>query len=426
VVAKYGDGKFVRIPKGRTVAVIQNAFEQMENIITGDDEADWKAFGELALNNLAPNNPLENNIFAPIKQVLENKTWYGEDLVPTRLQDLPAAEQYDESTDAISKWLGEKLNVSPYKLNYLLNQYSGGVGDVVLPMLTPEAESGDNSLLGNIVAPMKDKFTTDSVMNNQNVSDFYELKDQLTVNANASNATDEDILKSKYINSINATLGNLYKQKREIQNSNLSDAEKYAKVKEIQSQINAIAKESLNTYGNVSIQGNYATIGSYGYLKKKNSDGEWQWTKITDKQAQKQDTVTNALGITPSTYWSDREEFNFAYEESEKYAIANSVGGYDSYKTYMSDMRDIEADKDADGDSIRGSRRDKVLDYIFRLDLDWGQQCILIKNAYPADDSYNYDIVDYLNEREDISYEDMEKILTELGFTVKSDGTIEW
>ena len=187
IVGKYDDGKFIRIPKGRTVAVIQDAIKQVSDMATGNDEEDLKSFLQLVVTNLAPANPIENNILAPIVQVKENKTWYGDDLVPTRLQDLPASEQYDESTDSISRWLGEQLDISPVKINYLLDQYSGGVGDVVLPMLTPEAESGDNSTLGNMIAPLKKKFTVDSVMNNQNVSDFYDTSDELTTNAKKHN-----------------------------------------------------------------------------------------------------------------------------------------------------------------------------------------------------------------------------------------------
>jgi hypothetical protein len=211
----------------------------MENLVTGNDEVDLRTFGELVLSNLAPNNPLENNLIAPITQALGNKTWYGEDLVPTRLQDLPAAEQFDETTDSISKWLGEKagaigLDISPYKINYVLDQYSGAVGDMLLPMITPEAERGNDTIAGNLIAPITDKFTTDSVMKNQNVSDFYDKKDELTMNAKASGATEEDALMNKYMNSINSELSELYAEKRKIQNSDLSNAEKYEAVREIQ------------------------------------------------------------------------------------------------------------------------------------------------------------------------------------------------
>jgi len=429
IVAKTEDGKFIRIPKGRAVAVIQEAFEQIGNAITGDDEVDFANFFELVMNNIAPNNPIENNILAPIMQVANNKAWYGGDLVPTRLQDLPEAEQFDESTDELSKWLGEKLNFSPYKINYLLNQYSGGLGDVVLPMLTPEAESGDNSIEGNLLAPLKDKFTTDSVMNNQNVSDFYDKVDELTVNANSSKATDEDILKQKYMNSINSELGELYQQKREIQNSSLPDDVKYERVRNIQEQINSLARESLNTYEDVRIQGKYATVGDTHfrwYEPGEESSAEAGWQKISGKQLEKQEEVTNGLGISASEYWSNKEEYDYAYEYPENYAVAKAVGGYNAYKTYTSELYDIKADKDENGKSISGSRKEKVADYINNLDIDYYEKIILFKNEYNADDTYNYEIIDYLNGREDISYAEMESILKKLGFTVTSDGTIRW
>ena len=475
VVAKYGDGKFVRIPKGRALAVIQDAFKQMENRVTGNDEVDFGAWAELFLNNLAPSNPLENNIIAPIVQSLNNTTWYGEDLVPSRLQDLPAGEQSDETTDSISKWLGEKLNISPYKINYVLDQYSGGVGDMILPMITPESERGNNTLAGNLIAPISDKFTTDSVLKNQNVSDFYDTKDKLTVNANASGATDEDALMSKYMNSINADLSELYKQKREIQNSSLSDAEKYEAVREIQKQIDALAEEGLNTYQDISFEDDYREGGEYARIGDKvftkNEEGEWSklsdeqltkyevtkaagdasyatdgenhyrwyvpgedagedaeegWRKVTKDELKRQKEVTSGLDISPEEYWSNKEEYSYAYDYPENYAVARAVGGYESFKSYNEALYDIKADKDASGNSITGSRKEKVADYLNNLDADYYTKIILFKNEYNADDRYNNEIIEYLNGREDISYQDMETILKKLGFEVDSNGNISW
>lgn len=475
VVGKYDDGKFIRIPKGRTVAVIQNAFEQMGNLITGDDEVDLGTFLELAISNLAPNNPLDNNIIAPIMQVANNKTWYGEDLIPTRLQDLPAAEQYDESTDEFSKWLGGLIDYSPYKINYLLDQYGGGLADMLLPPLTPEAENGDSSILGTITAPFRDKFTTDSVMNNQNVSDFYDLKDELTVNANGMRATDEDKLKAKYMNSISSELAKLYQQKREIQNGSWSDERKYEAVRDIQQQIVDLMKEGMSSYGNISYEddyrggGEYARVGNRVY--KRDENGEWsklsddqltkyevtraagdaayatdgenhyrwyvpgedasedakpEWRKITADQLEKQEEVTGGLGISPEDYWENKDEYDYAYDHPENYAVAKAVGGYKAYKTYTSELYDIKADKDEYGKSISGSRKEKVLDYINGLDIPYEEKLILFKSEYNADDTYNYEIIDYLNGNEDISYDDMVAILKKLGFNVDSKGNITW
>lgn len=466
IVAKTENGKFVRIPKGRVVAVIQSAFEQMKNLITGDDEVDMARFGQLLVENIAPNNPLDNNVLAPIGQAISNKTWYGGDLVPQRLQDMPTAEQYDETTDSISKWLGEKTDLSPYKINYVLDQYSGGIGDSLLPYLTPESD-------GNILAPFADKFTTDSTMKNQYVSDFYDTVDELVKNSNSMNATEEDTLKSKYMNSISSEIGELYAEKREIQNSNLSDKAKDAAVREIQRQIDDLAKESLDKYSTIDYQtardGEYANIGNRYF--KKNDKGEWVkldddavtkykvtsavgdapyatdgenhfrwyepsedagedaeagWRRVTDKELERQNEVTSGLRITPEEYWGNKEEYSYAYDYPGKYAVSKAVGGYKAYKSYSSELYDIKADKDEDGKSISGSRKEKVIDWINNLDADYGTKIILFKSEYNADDTYNYEIIDYLNSRDDISYSDMETILKELGFTVDSEGNIYW
>jgi hypothetical protein len=93
---------------------------------------------------------------------------------------------------------------------------------------------------------------------------------------------------------------------------------------------------------------------------------------------------------------------------------------------YSSDLYDIKADKDTKGKSISGSRKKKVIEYINGLDADIGEKMILFKSEYNADDTYNYEIIDYLNNIADISYEDMETILKELGFKVDSKGNVTW
>jgi hypothetical protein len=180
---KFGDGTWVRLPKGRTNEVVEEAIRNVVLSSTGDDKADWDEFWKLCLENLAPNNPFTDNLLAPVIEVSTNTSWYGEDIVPYRLRvthdengnerEVLPADQFDEKTDAFSVWLGEQLDYSPKKINYLLNSYSGVIGDVLLPMGTPKAESPDDTLLGKLVAPLKDKFTTDAVLNHRVTGDFY-------------------------------------------------------------------------------------------------------------------------------------------------------------------------------------------------------------------------------------------------------------
>ena len=121
-----------------------------------------------------------------------------------------------------------------------------------------------------------------------------------------------------------------------------------------------------------------------------------------------------------------KEAYNWAFKNPEKRVVAKAVADdFVQYRKYASDLYDIKADKDSDGKTISGSRKDKVLDYINGLDADYGEKIILFKSEYPSDDTYNYEIIDYLNSRDDISYDEMNTILKELGFTVNGNN-ITW
>lgn len=231
---------------------------------------------------------------------------------------------------------------------------------------------------------------------------------------------------------MNSDLSDLYKLKREIQNSDLPEAEKFARVRELQKQINALAEGSLAKYGDVDISGDYATVGDLQfrwYEPGEDSNAEPGWKKLTEDQIAKQDAVTSGLGISPSEYWGSKAEYDYAYENPGKYALSQAVGGYDSYKVYRKELGDITSDKDKNGKAIADSRKAKVVDYINNLDAEYGKKIILYVsefNSKESRDMYGYEIVDYLNSRSDISYSQMEAILIELGFTVSADGRIIW
>lgn len=246
---KKSDGNFVRIPKGRVLSVIGMTARRTVEATKGNEEAFDNWWSEV-VSQMAPNNPLEDNITAPIKAVNDNKTWYGTNIVSSRLQKELPKNQYDETTDEFSKWLGEKINVSPKKINYLIDQYSGGIGDIVLPKITPQAKD-------NII---QDKFTANSTLKNKNPGKFYELLEETTQLANDVEPVESDVLKAKYLNSVNSDMSKLYKEKRTIQMSDMTQEAKKEAVEEIQSKINSLAEQGINESNNVTTNSNYATV----------------------------------------------------------------------------------------------------------------------------------------------------------------------
>ena len=102
---KTNDGEFVRIPKGRMVSIFGSAGRRVLELMDGEEDA-FEGYLSNAFSQVGVQNPLNNNIFAPLMQAINNETWYGTDLVPSRLQDKPAEEQFDETTDKLSIKLG--------------------------------------------------------------------------------------------------------------------------------------------------------------------------------------------------------------------------------------------------------------------------------------------------------------------------------
>ena len=123
----------------------------------------------------------------------------------------------------------------------------------------------------------------------------------------------------------------------------------------------------------------------------------------------------------------NRDAYNWYYENPDNLVMAKAVSNdLITYRRYSKELSNIKADKDSNGKSISGSRKAKVLDYISGLDIAAEEKMILFKKEYTSFDDYNMDIIEYLNNRDDVSRDEMASILLELGFTVDADGTIRW
>lgn len=450
-VFKVGDGKFFRIPKGRTVAAIQYAAKQMENAMTGDDVADLKTFANYVLDNIGINNPLTNNLIAPIVQVKKNEAWYGEQLVPDRLLKVPEDQQFDETTDEFSLKLygllreyndDEDIGISPYQINYLLNQYGGGAADMLLPPITPKAEQGDDSILGNLLAPLKDKFTTDSVLKNQNVSDFYETEEALELLAADKNATMADKAKAAYMSEVGYDTAELYRKKREIQMSDLPAKEKYERARDIQKRINAMMENALDSYEDVYTKGIYAEIdgrrfnwseeeGRMYEVTPLKADGTENWYYANEQKA------VGRFGISYEEFWNNRDaycevnhyldkraEWNAGQERL--YKVVDTVFGAKEFGQYATALNGFFADKDEQGNAISGTRKKKVVDYINGLNVPDAQKYILYKMEYPDNKDYNQEIFNYVEGQRHLSLGEKKAVLEALGMKVDYQGYVTW
>ena len=450
---KYDDNKFIRIPKGRVLSIFGSSARRVLEALQGKENS-FDGFTDTLINQMAPNNPLEDNILAPILQVKNNKTWYGEDLVSSRLQKELPKNQYDETTDEFSKWIGKQLNISPKKINYLIDQYSGGLGDVVLPMMTPQAKQ-------NV---FKDKFTTDSIMKNKNVSKFYETLEKQSQIANDSFATDEDRLESQYLNEISSNMSDLYKEKREIQMSDISNSEKTEKVREIQEKINELAEQGLAEYSNGTYKKNSAKIGDIEYYK----DGKGEWTKLTEEEISKNKNISTETYATykqkiyketqskrKSGELSENQNLKTAdkiqilldsnYSEKEIGAIYENyiksendaeynimkIAGIDTKEYLKYKQQEFTSDKKDDGTlagkTVSKSKQKKVVEYLNSMKITGNQRLMLYAmQGYSTTSSQKKQLANYvqgLKLDKDTKLKLYDKFS---GFKVYKDGRVTW
>lgn len=447
---KKADGNFAKIPKGRVLSIFGSAARRTLETAEGEKDS-WKGFKDTVVNQIAPNNPLEDNILAPVIAVKNNKTWYGGDLVSSRLQKELPKNQYDETTDNLSKWLGAKLNVSPKKINYLIDQYSGGIGDILLPAITPQAKK-------NVIV---DKFTADSVFKNKYPGKFYETLEKQTQIANDSFATDEDQLQLKYLNSVSKEMGDLYKEKRKIQMSNISNKEKTAKVREIQEKINTLAEKGLSNYNTGIKTKNSYKAGGENYYK----DGKGEWQKLDDdelkgglsvdtyadyKQKVYKETQSKResgkLTKTQSLKDKDKLEIllNSNYSSKEKsaiyenYILSSTNTTYpllkksgidiDEYMKYL--QQDFKSEKKdngtTSGKTVAGSAKRKTYKYVNSMNISYEQKLLLLGTQYKLNNAERTELYNYVKTL-DYSQEEMQKVFEKLqGFTVYKDGRVTW
>ena len=235
---KLKDGIWLKIPKGRELSLLGITVDRVADAVQGKD-VDLIATLNTMGNQVAPANPLTTNIASALvdSALLDpnspGRTWYGGDIESQRLQSYAPGQRYDSSTDVFSKAVGGALGISPKKLNYVLDQYTGVVGDFLLPLLTPQAERG----------MFAKAFTTDVVTNNRVSGDFFDEADELTYAKNGGDETAAVV--SRFWSKQQSACSDLWKEIREVEASDLSDKEKRQKTRELKAVVTGIQKNAL-------------------------------------------------------------------------------------------------------------------------------------------------------------------------------------
>ena len=398
---KTSDGVWIKIPKGRVLAALSAPVVGLMEAARGD-EVDWFELGKQAFGSVAPNNPLETNLLSQaVRTRLFNpndpgKTWYGGDIESKRLQQYAPGQRYDESTDVISKWLGEKLNLSPKKISYIIDQYSGVIGDVLLPYLTPKAERGVY-VGGKVGVPLSNafmsRFTLDTVTNNTISGEYYDMLDELGWDAKAGD--EPSAIAERYMNRAGSRVSDIYAEIRRIENDeNLTNGEKTQLTRELRKELNEYQQQVIRdaTAYLEAARTFMAEHPGFDYSDDQAVDAFTEGYNSLQTSEKYQITADQAAGKMKDEVYREinREHFGAEYAlqvyNKDVYAKAQSLNeesglSYDDYYDFYFGTRYLYADKDEDGKSISGSKKTKVVNYIAGMDITDEQKDALYLSA---------------------------------------------
>ena len=116
-------------------------------------------------------------------------------------------------------------------------------------------------------------------------------------------------------------------------------------------------------------------------------------------------------------YYLNQKEANYSMQNPEKYKVNSQIGNYEDYSKWSNDIKNIKAN----------TTNDKVetINYIDSLPLSLPQKAMFIKQYYPKFNTYNNEIINYVDENVP-DYNDKVEILTKLGFKVDNNGNVRW
>lgn len=371
------NGEWFMIPKGRVLAWLSSLFYIPYGYMKGDYSPVEALREELRVftDNIAPSNPVTSNVLGVFGQMWANKDFFGYEIVPTWMKDKSGYLQYDEDTTELSKAITKFMHDittdsegntlvdwSALKMDYMIDQMTGILGDTFLPLFKAGTFDGNakdilKRAIKKLINPLEKKFTLDAVMTNESASEFYNLKDRLSRVIEDAGGNTPDAVALKYMNSRQDEIADLNNQIDDIYlDKGLSDKEKEDKILKLKDELNQLYKEI--------------------YVKTKQIRGEARSSYKAGGDIDQ--AYMAAIRKTQGTEYYIKN-FGTEGEKNKWDEVKDSGINADTFLDAYKKINSFESDKDENGETINGSLRKKVVDYIESLDVTAEQKEALYK-----------------------------------------------
>ena len=270
------DKPYIRIPMAQG-PLAQSAYAMMLNTVsdvTGYTEMEvdlWKAAKSILTDSIP-----DGTVFQGMIDARNNRTWYGGEIESEYQRNYSVENRYDADTPQMFVNIGKRLGVSPAKIEYLANQYTGFAGKILIPFFSrdrfdPDAGWSLATAGKNVAYSVLKNYTIDPVSSNDLSSSYSTAKDtinqiiadgkagkpmyNLGYNADAEDAYDAAQHLSKEFAALDKEISALWGDYNDIKASSLTDGEKARQMRALRrDQIIPLQQEAMALYEEYKMQ----------------------------------------------------------------------------------------------------------------------------------------------------------------------------
>ena len=144
-----GKENMYRIPKPFEAGVLfgtsfERMLQYMDDAKNNRKSVGFKGFGDRVIDSLAPS--FMPTAMIPIVEATTNYSLFRQrDIIPQSQENLPARLQYGANTSEVAKFVGDKINVSPYIVDNTIRGYGGGLAGLGLSGIDAVSGAKENN-----------------------------------------------------------------------------------------------------------------------------------------------------------------------------------------------------------------------------------------------------------------------------------------
>lgn len=144
-----GKENMYKIPKPFEAGVLfgtsfERMLQYMDDAKNNRKSVGFKGYGERVMDSLAPGLIPTGAI--PVLEYMTNHSFFRQrNIIPQSQENLPARLQYGANSSEVAKFVGDKINVSPYFVDNTIRGYGGGLAGLGLSAIDAASGAKENN-----------------------------------------------------------------------------------------------------------------------------------------------------------------------------------------------------------------------------------------------------------------------------------------